>query len=631
MKKTLKVLCAVALACIMAVSIMVPAFAATVTPVVVINGIANNPIINYPDTMYAEKIWPPTDAVVDQFRKGMYSYIPGIAEHVGGVVAMGSGNYDEVMNFIVGTQLYSKFDFIKLNADGTSRSESLGVNTYEMPMSYYSLDEEWTQTIAGNLGQSVAKHIGEKNVYIFTYDWRVDPLETAGKLDAFIQTVKKNAKASKVDIIAQGFGATIATAYLLDYMDYAEQDVDSFVTVNSAFEGTSLIGDVYTGRIIGKLENVANQTFPSAYIRYTNDYSDNPVTWFAQWLTNYVLNRNWEIQSLCYDITAMMGNIKTNLYDHYLRELLQTFTGLWALVPIEYYEDALEFMEMYNEDGDPINEDLLKRIDDFKQLQTEDGQLLNDALARGIDISIVSSWDIQLYPIGDNSIGKLYDENFGISAQSDGLIDTHFSSFGATCIPLNDVGAAIENTQINENANCTNHNHLSAMYDYLDPDHRWGGEAHYIDASTCALPENTWFIHNMKFDTFRPESNASNFLAWLLTAEKPTVWANGQYIQFLNYNRYVKPGYLVFPSDPVDGKYMLGDVDLDGKVLARDARLALRISARLEDMPKEGSTVWKNTDVNGDGRITAADARIILRVSAGLESFDSFRNTSDAN
>lgn len=59
----------------------------------------------------------------------------------------------------------------------------------------------------------------------------------------------------------------------------------------------------------------------------------------------------------------------------------------------------------------------------------------------------------------------------------------------------------------------------------------------------------------------------------------------------------------------------LGDVNFDGKITAADARLALRISAKL-DTPTAEQFVAANVIV--DGKITAADARLILRVAAKL-------------
>ena len=65
------------------------------------------------------------------------------------------------------------------------------------------------------------------------------------------------------------------------------------------------------------------------------------------------------------------------------------------------------------------------------------------------------------------------------------------------------------------------------------------------------------------------------------------------------------------------GENLKGDMNSDGKITAADARILLRISARLE--PSDDSIIKKG-DINKDGRITAADARKILRVSAKLET-----------
>ncbi len=67
--------------------------------------------------------------------------------------------------------------------------------------------------------------------------------------------------------------------------------------------------------------------------------------------------------------------------------------------------------------------------------------------------------------------------------------------------------------------------------------------------------------------------------------------------------------------------YRLGDVNFDGKITAADARLALRISAKL-DRPTAVEAIVANVIV--DDVIEASDARLILRVSAKLETEASF-------
>ncbi len=617
------------ISCILAVmmifSITATAFAAEEryngNPVIVINGIDNNPIYANPTTTGAVKVFPPSDVTMMAMTAQMY---------IDGIVALASGEYTEVMNFFVGSQVYGAIEKIQLNRDGTSKSENLGPKVYDRSLSYYYTADDF-DTIAGNIGIGMGDRLGYDNVYVFTYDWRLDPVETSHKLDEFIQTVKANSRKERVSIISEGFGSSIATAYLAECYENATADVDNFVTVNSAALGTSLIGDLFTGRLTQSIMPSKVRATESAFIRYTNDFSDNPVTWFSTWLTNYILNRNWETYDFITSINAMMGHVVDPLYDKYLRDMLKDFTGLWAMVPVDYYDEAMDFMFMSDDStaGD-YNSDLQERIQSYKNIQENAAEILVKASSEGININVVSSWDIQLIPIGDNSASD--EELFGISAQSDGLIDTYYSSFGGWTIPLNDVGAAAQNKdQRNTEGECENHNHLNSVYDTLDPEHSAGAMCHYLDASTCALPDNTWFIRNMKHGTFDTESNSMNFLEYLITADKTlTVYsANGIYRQFMAYNRYIKPGAFDVLDPVIPDRYLLGDADCDGDIDASDARLALRISAFLEKCPAEDSVAFKNTDINGDGQITAADARIILRCSAGLANPKDYEHTAD--
>jgi hypothetical protein len=60
---------------------------------------------------------------------------------------------------------------------------------------------------------------------------------------------------------------------------------------------------------------------------------------------------------------------------------------------------------------------------------------------------------------------------------------------------------------------------------------------------------------------------------------------------------------------------LLGDVNGDGRVNARDARLLLRYIAGLTE---EGEVDKAAADFNGDGRVNARDARAILQYIAGI-------------
>ncbi len=74
---------------------------------------------------------------------------------------------------------------------------------------------------------------------------------------------------------------------------------------------------------------------------------------------------------------------------------------------------------------------------------------------------------------------------------------------------------------------------------------------------------------------------------------------------------------LVLLTLGVSAKTVLkGDINMDGRVTASDARSTLRASAKLDEITDKQALV---ADVNGDSKITAIDARTILRCAASLE------------
>ncbi len=75
---------------------------------------------------------------------------------------------------------------------------------------------------------------------------------------------------------------------------------------------------------------------------------------------------------------------------------------------------------------------------------------------------------------------------------------------------------------------------------------------------------------------------------------------------------------LQIETEEIPPLFLLGDVDLDGRITAADARLALRRAVNLEDYAT-GSVEFRAADVDFDNNITASDARSILRAAVNLE------------
>lgn len=80
-----------------------------------------------------------------------------------------------------------------------------------------------------------------------------------------------------------------------------------------------------------------------------------------------------------------------------------------------------------------------------------------------------------------------------------------------------------------------------------------------------------------------------------------------------------KPANAKFPITVSDKVYVDNfkyDVNLDGKITATDARLALRTAAQIDTLIGKN---FEAADIDKNGMITAADARLILRKSAKLD------------
>lgn len=492
------------------------------------------------------------------------------------------------------------FDRIAVDENGVPKDASTGALSLDGSLDDISFSD--SSLVMSGLCESVAEKIGYEDTYVFTYDWRIDPKDNASALNSYIKALKADLGCDKVSVISEGYGSTVAVTYLSEYASDAADDVKNFVTVSSEFLGSSVVGDYFKGDIVNEFSNLT--TYTSAYIRYTNDISDNPITAFSTWLINYIMNNEWDLQAFCLHIEQLLSVFEYSFDSFGITGNFEAMPGMWALVPPDDFDDAAD-----NVFGEDKSSELYAKVSDFKECQSDYEAILTGAKASGINISVVAAWDLQIIPIGENS-----------SVQSDGVVDTSYASFGAECVPLNNVAEAINAVQSID----LGHDHMSATYDMLTPWYAYGGICYYIDASTCALPENTWFIKNMKHGTFNYESNSSDFLAWLITAESErTVWQMAEYKQFMNYNRYINPGILssdgIVKNGDADtpGNYLMGDINLDGLVTSIDARLALRHAAGLEIIDY-GTVPFVNGDVYADGLINAADARKILLMSSGL-------------
>ena len=332
---------------------------------------------------------------------------------------------------------------------------------------------------------------GPDSDYYFHYDWRLDPVEIAAQLDDFVQYIKELTGHDKVNFRASSMGGVVTMAY---FNEYGYDDVDACIFQCCPILGTSLAGDLLTGKIAfsaSALLDLGVGAYPPVDIE-----SIMLDTLF------YVLYYSGIIDSAMGLGTSLVDKLKDKLYSDFLTPVFGTVLGLWSFVPDESYELAKQM----NLDPD-TQAGLINKADYYHyQVQCRADEILRSAVNSGVRVMIVAGYNTQATPI----IESMDDD-------TDSTVDTRFASAGAT--------VADRKSTLPEGytqaVDC-GHNHIS-------PDNR-------IDASTCILPENTWFIkdmlHSNSHDGIRAMYNWFTY-----SDEYYNVWSDPRYTQFLQNDK----------------------------------------------------------------------------------------------
>lgn len=512
------------------------------------------------------------------------------------------------------------FYSIQCDENGNPSDPDMGPHIYSNPV-YYNKDESkgiYTDSIAA-FAAAAQDQITEKEIFVFTYDWRIDPVQNAAAFKDYIDGIVSQMGCSRVSVVSGGYGGVVANAYLYLYSEHAKDNLKSCVFLDSLATGSSLFGDIMSGDLvisisdaledmdsiedlIGIYDILQGNDVGDAFMRYINAdplgivssvfqlfLGDSAITTllaiFSITLATYIMSEGGIFETLGSGYKKVMLKADDYIYSGGLREYLRNVPGLWAVVPADSYEEAISFMFGSEEE---INAELYEKIEHGRVILENTEATLNKAQANGINVSVVAGYNLQILPVTSS-----------LNEQSDGLQATRYAGIGATTADLKE--------SVSRTKRCSRGNHK-----HLEPDRA-------VDAATCFLPENTWFIKNHEHMDFSSKAEAQ-FLAWLVFSEtQRTVWQSASYPQYLL--KSVLGGTISGYSDPSDSdtnNYIYGDLDIDGQITASDARLALRYAVGLEGEPS--NIMLLVGDVDGSGVIDAADARIILRYSVGLEN-----------
>lgn len=322
----------------------------------------------------------------------------------------------------------------------------------------------------------------------FYYDWRRDVFDIAAELNDYIEEIKALTGHSKVALRSESMGGAVTMTYL---SVYGHDSIDTIVMQSSAFNGITLMGDIFTGDLKIESESILN---------YIKNFvvGDSQTMILARVLISYC---NFLMNPVAGFVDQTLSDTKEQLFDGAIRDMIGNFAGLWTFVPQESYEEAKNFMLDETE-----NAELIRKIDRYHYgVMDRTKELLDSAMADGMKLAIISNYGKAGVPVGT-------DVNF----QSDFLIDTARTSHGATCSTID---GTLGDGYVQAIAD--GHNHLSC-----------DGQ---IDASTCLYPEQTWFIKDMLHTGYTAGYDEFVY-QFIYDSEQQTVWSRSDYPQFLYNN-----------------------------------------------------------------------------------------------
>ncbi len=295
---------------------------------------------------------------------------------------------------------------------------------------------------------------GPDSDYYFDYDFRLDPYEHADRLYEFIEQVKALTGHNSVKLKCSSMGGVVLSAYL---DKYGYDGIDVIICRCCPLLGTAVAGEAFCGKIeinSTSLTRYGEDAIPFLETGFADDFIEGTLYALLD-----VLKGAGIVDALCALGDRLIKEVGDKVFSDALIPVFGTLPGIWAFVPEEYFDEAVKFMKLPGQGG------LHDKVFAYRTAMANIENNLKSARQNGVKVCIICGYNVQRTPLV--TLWK---------STSDGTVDTKYASLGATC---GNVKEPLDAGYLNALKN----------RDYLSPDNM-------IDASTCALPECTWFVRD---------------------------------------------------------------------------------------------------------------------------------------
>lgn len=341
--------------------------------------------------------------------------------------------------------------------------------------------------------------------YYFDYDWRLSIEYNAELLDQYIDLVLAKTGAKKINLIGRCLGGNIVSAYLENAPKENLDRINKVVMYIPSTEGVDFISALFTGNIVLNDKSLNNFV---TYGLSENDLIGGIEDDTMEALITIVNFIN-EVRVLGFSLDVLQSivdDIKGDAIARILRDSYASFPSFWAMVNEDDVEDAIDFIYSTDELKEEYD-GMIKKIRSYHEnVQINARGTMLERIDEGMDIMVISKYNFANIPLSEDAL-----------LQSDGTATTTATSFGAV---TSNFGEILSDKYIDSMS--------EEDLRYLSPDKM-------IDASTCLLPEKTWFIKNLYHGDF-PYGPDYLIDAFLLH-ENMTIDTYEEYPQYLDYDK----------------------------------------------------------------------------------------------
>ena len=312
--------------------------------------------------------------------------------------------------------------------------------------------------------QRLGAEIGENKLFFFAYSMMGDAIETAKELDQYIQKVKKKTGCPKVTLVNASLGGSIFVAYLDMFRE--KGDLDQVVNMVAVLNGTEAMADLYERRFDLNDKYLYSGLLPD----------------LLETMAGGVTSAQGHLISAALHILPRktLENFLVAAYDYLHTNALINNAQLWALVPGARYPALRERWL-----SDPDHAALRKKVDAYFAMKERFNENTLDAVKSGVRIDNICGYglhfgDVEYFVFG--SVKSTPESN------SDGIIHIQSASQGATAVPAGQ--------KFPKGYKQKKPSKAYPGYSYIAPNRS-------VDASTCVLPDNTWFFENQHHEAGR--------------------------------------------------------------------------------------------------------------------------------